>query len=407
MPIKITFVAALLSIVNIFWNVIHLDKPAKFFIPDSIDSSVTSPAFSSMNKRLYKQDFASHQSSKEVHSATAIELTDNNIMAFWYGGVREGHKDVSIYKNTWDSRKHQWGLESVLITREQTKEGTLRYIRKLGNPVVTRMADNSIWLFYVSVSIGGWAGSSINLVTSIDEGQSWSKSKRLITSPFLNISTLVKGAAIHYQDGSLGLPVYHEFLGKFGELLRINSAGKVINKTRLSWGKSSLQPVVIPTSAVNAIAMMRYQGDAPKRILIQYSDDAALNWTTTTKTKLKNPNSAISARLLNNNKQILLAFNNHENTRENITLAVLDVISSDNNVFKKNILGKEWEIVKVVENMPLENEDKSKQFAYPWLLQTKNGNIHLLYTWHKNHIKHLVFNSSWLMGQSDKGLTIK
>lgn len=37
-------------------------------------------------------DFASHESTREVHSATAIELNDNNVMAFWYGGTREGHE---------------------------------------------------------------------------------------------------------------------------------------------------------------------------------------------------------------------------------------------------------------------------------------------------------------------------
>ena len=43
-----------------------------------------------------------------------------------------------------------------------TAQGVNRYIRKLGNPVVTRDAAGRIWLFYVSVSVGGWSGSAIN-----------------------------------------------------------------------------------------------------------------------------------------------------------------------------------------------------------------------------------------------------
>ena len=334
-------------------------------------------------KAFLLTNFASHELTPEVHSAAAIELTDNNFMAFWYGGTREGHKDVNIYKNTWNNSQQQWGKESIITTRLQTRDGTARYIRKLGNPVVTRGVDNSIWLFYVSVSIGGWAGSGINLIISDDEGQSWSSPKRLITSPFLNISTLLKGSPIHYTDGSIGLPVYHEFLGKFGELVRLDSSAKVIDKTRLSWGKTSLQPVIVPLSSTQALSMMRYHGDSPQRILSQYTNDSGLNWSVVEKTTLPNPNAGIHALQLADG-QLLLAFNNHEEEREDMTLA-----TSDNQA-------KSWEIKKIVEKYHLDEPDNSKQFAYPWLLQTQNGNIHLLYTWHKSHIKHKVFNQQWL-----------
>ncbi len=335
---------------------------------------------------LFKADFASHHSTNEVHSATAIELENNNIMAFWYGGTREGHKDVAIWKNTWNSKTQQWGQEKKAIIRSFTRDTTSRYIRKLGNPVVTRGPDNSIWLFYVSVSVGGWAGSAINLTRSYDEGKSWTPAKRLISSPFLNLSTLIKGTAIHYTDNTIGLPVYHEMLGKFGELLRLNSKGEVIDKVRLSWGDTSLQPIIFITSATDAVALMRYQGPPPYRILTQRTEDAGLSWTAVSKTRLPNPGSGIIGLNLQPGNRLLLAFNNHEEKREDMSLAV-----SSNQ-------GKTWQLARVVEKkLP---RDKDVRFSYPWLLQTRNGTIHLLYTWHKNAIKHVVFNSAWLEKES-------
>lgn len=343
-------------------------------------------------KAFLISQFASHESTPEVHSATAIELKDNNIMAFWYGGTREGHQDVAIYQNTWHNKSKKWDQEKSIITRTFTREGTSRYIRKLGNPVVTRGPDNAIWLFYVSVSVGGWAGSAINLTRSYDEGQSWSAPKRLISSPFLNLSTLIKGSAIHYTDGTIGLPVYHELIGKFGELLKLNHDGDVVDKIRLSWGKTSLQPIIFPTSANNAVAMMRYQGKAPHRILQQSSHDAGISWSPVEKSSLPNPGAGIIGLVLkktpkhtdNNSPELLLAFNNDAQEREDMSLAT----STDN--------GHSWQVVHAIEENRLEIPDKSKQFAYPWLLQSQNGTLHLLYTWHKSHIRHSVFNTAWL-----------
>ena len=77
---------------------------------------------------------------------------------FWYGGKREGSKDTSIYSRVLDSSDNSWsGIEEVM-TRQLVTRDTRRYIRKLGNPVAVVNGDE-LWLFFVSVSVGGWAGS--------------------------------------------------------------------------------------------------------------------------------------------------------------------------------------------------------------------------------------------------------
>src|SRR3981081_4452046 len=151
-------------------------------------------------------------------------------------------------------------------------------------------------------------------MVSQDEGETWNPPRRLVASPFFNISTLVKGPPLQFADGAIGLPVYHEFLGKFGELLRRDAAAPVIQKPRLSWGQSSLQPVIVPRSEAEAMGFMRYAGNPPNRILMIRTSDGGAHWSMPVKTALPNPNAAIASVLLAGGR-LLLAFNNAEENR--------------------------------------------------------------------------------------------
>jgi len=36
----------------------------------------------------------------------------------------------------------------------------------------------------------------------------------------------------------------------------------------------------------------------------------------------------------------------------------------------------------------------AQEFSYPFLLQSRDGNLHLVYTWHRTRIKHIQFDLS-------------
>lgn len=343
-------------------------------------ASPTSPIVSSATQvPLFETRFASHGKTQSVHSAAVVQITGGRIRAFWYGGTHENASDVAIYTSVFDPAKGLWGSERAVMTPESTQRQLHRYIKQLGNVVVFKDRNDQLWLFYVSISVGRWSGSAINLTTSGDGGKTWSPVRRLITSPFLNLATLVKGPPFGFGDGTIGLPVYHEFMGTFGELLRVDRTGRVIHKTRLSWGKSSLQPVIIPRTAMEAIGLMRYKGPAPRRVLSFHTADGGLHWSAPAKTNLPNPNTAIAGLRLDNG-DLVLVFNNSEYERDDLSLAYRQ---SDD---------KHWRIVHQFEK----GDERSGEFSYPCIIRTLNGDFHLLYTWHKTHIKHIQFNQAWL-----------
>ena len=212
-----------------------------------------------------------------VHSATLTELPKGGVQAFWYGGSREGARDVGIYTARLLPNERSWTLPREVMTRARLSEELGRYIKKLGNPVAFLDASGQVWLFFVSVSVGGWSGSAINAMVSQDGGETFGPVQRLVTSPAFNVSTLVRGRPVQMRDGSITLPVYHEFLGKFAELLRLDPDGVVLGKKRLTLGRSHIQPVLVPEDAETADVFLRYAGETEKRIHYLSTGDAGLN----------------------------------------------------------------------------------------------------------------------------------
>ena len=416
-----------------FYKVAHRPAAALFQLPTTMqktDTQQTSDAALSIRTHL-----VSAQQNISTHAASLVELSDGRIRAFWFAGSREGAEDVEIRSAVFDPAKNSWGAEHSIANRVDTQHSLLRYVKKLGNPVSQRAADGTLWLFYVTVSLGGWAGSSITAMTSKDDGASWSPARRLITSPFINISTLVKGTPFMYSDGTMGLPIYHEFIGKFGELLRLNSHGEIIDKQRLSSGKSTLQPVILIKYPRQALVMMRRSGNSPKRVIATTSEDAGKHWSVPAKTTLANPDAAISGAVLSDGK-ILLALNNIEEGRDALSL----VVSSDGGNTWKTIYQLEdergqptetarylqaaAELAKATEAgitdatayaksaqrnkcdaqtlSPGSAQDCAFEFSYPYLIQAHNGDFHLVYTWNRSFIKHVQFTHAWLDQRIEK-----
>jgi len=361
-----------------FWR-----APAHSTFPDFRYKAPAADAASS--EPVFGSEMIPNVRTRHVHAASHIELPDGRIMAFWYGGEREGAKDVAIYQAAFDPQSKQWSTPIAVVTREQTQAAYQVYVKKIGNAVATIDSANTLWLFYVTTAIGGWATSSINVMTSEDLGLSWSNPTRLMAAPLFNISHLVKGNPIELADGTIGLPAYHQAGGKFSEWLHIGKDKQVINKSRITSGTYAIQPSIVVLSERQAVAFMRDSGEVSKRVHVSVTNDGAKTWLPSQNLSIKNPNAAVAVQKLSKN-ELILVFNDDEEERHNLTLAY----SGDQ--------GKNWRNIATLENeqglVPAEAEER--EYSYPYLIRTKNNTFHLLYTWHTTHIKHLYFNQAWL-----------
>ena len=319
-----------------------------------------------------------------VHASSIVSLPGDELLAVWYGGSREGASDVAIYHARRDAGRTGWSQPEILIDHDRVAQDLGRHIKKLGNPVLLSDGKNTLWMFFVSTSIGGWSTSAINLVMSHDGGNSWGRSKRLLSSPFLNLSTLVKGRPFFYQDGSIGLPAYHELAGKFAELIRVSASGDVIDKIRMTHGRYSIQPSIVALDDDRLLAMMR-NTNLTRNIVRSFAIQGGRQWSATEYTELNNPDAAVS--MAGDASTLVLAYNDIKHDRNRLALAV----SVDG--------GMHWESRALLESAEPDESGTKSEFSYPYLIKTEMGDYHLVYTWQRKRIAYVYFNQSWLEQQ--------
>jgi predicted neuraminidase len=391
--------------------------------PDStfVSATKTSPTINLNQAPQIQAQFVSSNPGQAVHAPSIVELKDGNLRAVWFSGSREGAGDVTVQTAVMNLAKQRWEAETSLLNRVQLERALSRYVKKIGNPVIARAPDGSLHLWVVNVSLGGWAGSSITWARSVDEGASWSNPKRLVTSPFLNISTLVKGAPVAMADGSVSLPVYHEFITKFGEVLHLNAQGQVIDKTRIPGSRTSLQPVVLVASPLEATAYMR-AGQGGK-VVASSTLDAGKTWAQASAINLPNPDSAL-AGLVSSGGDKWLALNPTAAGRQSLALFKANNAGSFEAAKPLFIEGSGGALasLSMSEHAALLSRELKAQgisdtdiqayvasaarqlcgikktcvqeFSYPFLLQTRDGSLHLVYTWHRSRIKHIRLGAS-------------
>ena len=377
---------------------------------------------------VFESRFASSNLKNFAHASAITALPNGDLLTVWFAGSREGAADVQIRGARFDARTGTWGEEVTLATREGTQQGLQRFVRKLGNPVLAVTPDQRLWMFYVSVSIGGWAASSINAVYSDDMGGSWSRPRQLVTSPLLNISTLVRGAPVLHADGSIGLPVYHEFLGKFGEYLHLDREGRVLSKSRISDGRFSLQPSVVPLDRQRAIALLRHSGE-DRRVLASRTEDAGRTWSEPTLLEPSNPDSSLAA-IATPRHGLLVALNDLKQGRFRLSLygtdaqlqqwkPLLDLDespdeegdpieeSSYRQIVAEHFLNSNGaqaqarldEFLSSIDHRVCSKGKCTFTYDYPYVIRGADGRYHLVYSWNHSLIKHVSFNDAWLEEQ--------
>jgi predicted neuraminidase len=384
------------------------------------------PAPSGAAPRLTSR-FVSKRHGVNAHAACLVELGDGRLRAFWFSGSQEGAEDVKILSAVFDPGRGIWGEAQAVAGPDATRRALLRHVVKVGNPTAVRADDGTLWLFYVTVTVGGWGGSTVSVVRSRDEGVTWGPARRLVGSPLLNLNTMVRGAPVIYQDGTLGLPAYQSLVSGFSELLRLDHDGAVIDRQRLSTPGHGSQPSIVPTSPLLALVLMRASGrPAPGRVMLSRTRDGGRSFSRPEATALPNPDAGISGIALSRGR-LLLALNDVDVERDALSLVVSDdrgasfrlVDRLEDQVAARSLPIDDARYARTVERLACATDDSVGEaeaprfvassrrfmcweprchfeFSYPFLLRTAGGDFHLLYTWNRAYIKHVQFNQAWL-----------
>jgi len=301
------------------------------------------------------------------HASTIVELEPDKLMAAWFGGQYEGAKDVGIYLSVYNEKS--WSAPKKIIEPLIKDGDTL----PCWNPVLFKSKSEILYLFYkVGKNPREWFGA---MITSKDNGSSWSTPKYL-------------------PEGILG-PIRNKPIETTPGIILCGSSTESTENTdwrvhletyseaAATWQKTVLEDpkkfdIIQPTFLVHSDSEIQMLSRSKhNKLIASWSDDNGKNWKRTDSINVVNSNSGVDAVTLNK-KSFLLVNNPLKQGKDWFNgRNVLDVEYSKD--------GISWEKLFDLENQP------EGEFSYPAIIQASDKKIHVLYTYNRKYIKHVVF----------------
>ena len=332
--------------------------PHRFSILLSL--AVALPAFAAENSpALLRSEFIYESAPfPSCHASTIVE-SGAGLVAAWFGGSGEKHPDVGIWVSRHDDGKWTAPVEVANGLQADGKR------HPCWNPVLFQPRAGALMLFYkVGPSPDAWWGM---LRTSGDGGRTWSEARRLpdgILGP-------IKNKPVQLANGDILCPTSSEDAGWRVHFERSGDGGKTWSATAaINDGKKigAIQPSILfhKDGTLQAVGRTK-QG----RVFTTSSMDAGVTWSAMALTALPNPNSGIDAVTLADGR-FLLVYNHTPTGRSPLNVAM----SKD---------GIHWTPALVLES-------GAGEFSYPAVIQSRDGLVHITYTWKRERVRHVVLD---------------
>ena len=307
----------------------------------------------------------------QAHSATIAE-TPEGLIAAWFGGTREGNKDVCI----WTSHLKEGKWTAPVMVADGVLNDTLRYA--CYNPVLYQVPNGELILFYkIGPNVAGWTGW---LKRSKDNGHSWSEREALpdgYLGPIKNKPELVNNVLICPSSTEKnGWKVHFEYTKDWGKTW---TRSEPINDGKKF---SAIQPSILKHRNGNLQVLGRTRNTV---IFQSRSRDGGKTWSEMTALNMPNNNSGTDAVSLKDGRHLLVY--NHvlpdgSWVKGKGPRTPLNVSLSRN--------GKKWYAALVLEDSPV------SQYSYPSVIQSSDGMVHIVYTWRREKIKYVKIDPAKL-----------
>jgi len=301
----------------------------------------------------------------ECHASTIVEINPGKLMVAYFAGTGEGNKDVGIWLST--QEKGKWS-EPVLIA-DGVISDTLRY--PSWNPVLFKAREGKLFLFYkVGPSPREWWGM---VRTSMDDRKTWTAAAKLPAG----ILGPIKNKPVQLADGTILAPSSTETKTSWkAHIEKTSDLG-------VTWQLIPVDPettfdVIQPSILFHTGNKLQILCRSKQNKVIQaYSEDNGNTWSALSETNLPNPNSGTDAVTLKNGLQVLVYNPTTRGKEWSNGRAKLNVAVSKD--------GKQWTDVAVLE------DHSEGEYSYPAVIQTKDGKVHITYTYDRKNVKHVVF----------------
>lgn len=310
------------------------------------------------------REFVSDQMpTPSCHASTLVELTNGDLLASWFGGTHEGAPDVAI----WQSRRtaNGWSAPRAVIREPQIATY---------NPVLFHSANGVLWFYYkFGPHPSSWtAGRTF----SRDEGYTWAPIEHLPAGLYgpirakplvLTDGTILSGSSVESYSSWASWIERSIDQGRTWQRIGPIAAPMSLAVSRPKTGEpyGIIQPSLVDLGEKH-IRLYARSTESIGRICQADSYDNGLTWSEVKTTSLPNPNSGIDAIRLRDGRLVII-YNRSTHARTPLILAVSQH-------------GDEWKDFYELETGPGE-------YSYPALIQARNGDLLITYTWRREKIR--------------------
>lgn len=334
-----------------------------------------------------------------AHAPALLELPNGDMLCCWFAGTYEGSADIRIICSRLEKGALAW-TEPVDISGDPE--------RSEQNPSLFYGPDNAVWAMYTAQK-DRQAGkdnmqftSQIRRQKSFDGGRTWGEYETVFPreGSFCRqeIQVLKNGRWIFGNwictdsvDGLSGDPSVFQIS---------DDEGKTWRQVDMPNSRGRVHPTVVELDDGHLVAFMRSR--EADNVYRSESFDWGDSWSEPKPTPLPNNNSSISATRLASGR-ICIAYNptctpepvKGKAAWPGLRCPVAVALSEDG--------GLTFPIIRWMERgegfMGDENKTNNKQYEYPYIMQSRDGRIHLAYAaFTRKGVKYVSFNEEDVLG---------
>jgi predicted neuraminidase len=331
--------------------------------------------------RLYESD---------NHAANLLELDNGDLLCAWFSGSGEGNPDTNVVMSRLPAGSRQWTVPEELSRDPGRSEQ---------NPVLFQAPDGRVWLLHTSNEPHNQKTSRVVRRISEDRGQTWSEPEVL----FADTGLFLRHPPVVLENGDWLLPCYYCTSGGHYSVVKISSdGGRTWEEYEVPGSLHRVQMNVLPLGGGRLYAMFRSRH--ADRIYTSLSEDNGRTWTAPAKSSLPNNNSSTQAVRLANG-HLALIFNDATLERDQFRWV------QSKGAFRKKALrtpltlavsedeGRTWPHARNVQMADLEYKESEIGYSYPSIIASKDGKLHLAFSYLRKGIKYVRLEEDWVRGQ--------
>jgi len=368
-------------------------------------------------------------STVQVHAANLMTLGNGDLGCAWFGGTQEGVPDICVWFSRLTPGSDTWSAP-VQLSDDQT--------RSEQNPVLFPTPTGELWLLFTSQHAGNQDTAEVRYRVSTDDGVTWGPVRTLFPATDRG-GVFVRQPVVVLSTGRWLLPIFHcvtvpgrRWVGDAdtSAVMISDDAGATWREAAVPESTGCVHMSVVPVGdRLTAFFRSRW-ADA---VYQSWSDDDGETWTAPVPTELPNNNSSIQATALADGRlaMVLNPVRAGVDTPRRLSLydeiddegladaqsQVEETPAEDDSGGQRAVWGtprapmtlalssdggRTWPMRRDVETGDgycLTNNSReglNRELSYPSVHQTRDGVLHVAFTYHRRAIQYVAVDPSWV-----------